>query len=228
MDLGFSSPRMLSHLGTGRLQPHGAELLLRHSARVLQPHGAGTFWLHGTGILWLHDAGMLQPCHAGLLWSHDSEILQMFSGLMDLGCSVPMVGQERGSGVCRGDGLALSLNLRYVLLHVHCVPLAALEDEEAKVGKYRQLLAALPPVNRATLKALINHLFRYGIDPLGISLATLGSWGALGCGGALILWLMLPARKGKEFGVKPCLMPNIVSCIGVEGRGPGGTLGQES
>ncbi|KAM4789058.1 LOW QUALITY PROTEIN: arf-GAP with Rho-GAP domain, ANK repeat and PH domain-containing protein 1 [Cyanocitta cristata] len=35
-----------------------------------------------------------------------------------------------------------------------------LEDEEAKVGKYRQLLAALPPVNRATLKALINHLFR--------------------------------------------------------------------
>ncbi|NWW21752.1 ARAP1 protein, partial [Falcunculus frontatus] len=36
----------------------------------------------------------------------------------------------------------------------------ALEDEEAKVGKYRQLLAALPPVNRATLKALINHLFR--------------------------------------------------------------------
>ncbi|NXO76254.1 ARAP1 protein, partial [Sitta europaea] len=35
-----------------------------------------------------------------------------------------------------------------------------LEDEEARVGKYRQLLAALPPVNRATLKALINHLFR--------------------------------------------------------------------
>ncbi|NXW78777.1 ARAP1 protein, partial [Hirundo rustica] len=35
-----------------------------------------------------------------------------------------------------------------------------LEDEETKVGKYQQLLAALPPVNRATLKALINHLFR--------------------------------------------------------------------
>ncbi|NWU85434.1 ARAP1 protein, partial [Onychorhynchus coronatus] len=35
----------------------------------------------------------------------------------------------------------------------------ALEDE-AKVGEYRQLLGALPPVNRATLKALINHLFR--------------------------------------------------------------------
>ncbi|NXL77679.1 ARAP1 protein, partial [Leptocoma aspasia] len=36
----------------------------------------------------------------------------------------------------------------------------ALEDEETKVGKYRQLLAALPLVNQATLKALINHLFR--------------------------------------------------------------------
>ncbi|NXH39264.1 ARAP1 protein, partial [Dicaeum eximium] len=36
----------------------------------------------------------------------------------------------------------------------------ALEDEETKVGEYRQLLAALPPVNQATLKALINHLFR--------------------------------------------------------------------
>ncbi|NXE37859.1 ARAP1 protein, partial [Ptilorrhoa leucosticta] len=36
----------------------------------------------------------------------------------------------------------------------------ALEDEEEKVGEYRQLLAALPLVNRATLKALINHLFR--------------------------------------------------------------------
>ncbi|NWI57232.1 ARAP1 protein, partial [Calyptomena viridis] len=36
----------------------------------------------------------------------------------------------------------------------------ALEDEEAKVSEYRQLLGALPPVNRATLKALINHLFR--------------------------------------------------------------------
>ncbi|NXE67333.1 ARAP1 protein, partial [Calcarius ornatus] len=36
----------------------------------------------------------------------------------------------------------------------------ALEEEGAKVGEYRQLLAALPPVNRATLKALINHLFR--------------------------------------------------------------------
>ncbi|RMC12006.1 hypothetical protein DUI87_11139 [Hirundo rustica rustica] len=47
-----------------------------------------------------------------------------------------------------------------------------LEDEETKVGKYQQLLAALPPVNRATLKALINHLFRYDINLLGISLST--------------------------------------------------------
>uniref|UniRef100_A0A8B9ZV65 ArfGAP with RhoGAP domain, ankyrin repeat and PH domain 1 n=1 Tax=Anas zonorhyncha TaxID=75864 RepID=A0A8B9ZV65_9AVES len=36
----------------------------------------------------------------------------------------------------------------------------ALEDEEAKIGEYRRLLETLPTVNRATLKALINHLFR--------------------------------------------------------------------
>ncbi|XP_010167855.2 arf-GAP with Rho-GAP domain, ANK repeat and PH domain-containing protein 1, partial [Antrostomus carolinensis] len=36
----------------------------------------------------------------------------------------------------------------------------ALEDEEEKVGEYRRLLATLPTVNRATLKTLINHLFR--------------------------------------------------------------------
>ncbi|XP_064905644.1 arf-GAP with Rho-GAP domain, ANK repeat and PH domain-containing protein 1 isoform X3 [Columba livia] len=36
----------------------------------------------------------------------------------------------------------------------------ALEDEEEKISEYRRLLAALPTVNRATLKALINHLFR--------------------------------------------------------------------
>ncbi|KAM6342315.1 arf-GAP with Rho-GAP domain, ANK repeat and PH domain-containing protein 1 [Podargus strigoides] len=36
----------------------------------------------------------------------------------------------------------------------------ALEDEEAKIGEYRRLLDTLPTVNRATLKALINHLFR--------------------------------------------------------------------
>lgn len=108
-----------------------------------------------------------------------------------------MLGQERGSGVCRGDDVALSLKLCFVLLHVHCLPVAALEDEEAKIGEYRQLLAALPPVNRATLKALINHLFRYGIDPLGISLSTAGSWWLWG-GRALIP--MSPARKGEEFG----------------------------
>ncbi|XP_071421216.1 arf-GAP with Rho-GAP domain, ANK repeat and PH domain-containing protein 1 isoform X1 [Pithys albifrons albifrons] len=42
----------------------------------------------------------------------------------------------------------------------HWLWATALEDEEAKVGEYRQLLGALPTVNRATLKALINHLFR--------------------------------------------------------------------
>ncbi|NXS67882.1 ARAP1 protein, partial [Pandion haliaetus] len=36
----------------------------------------------------------------------------------------------------------------------------ALEDEEVKIGEYRRLLGTLPTVNRATLKALINHLFR--------------------------------------------------------------------
>ncbi|XP_075270561.1 arf-GAP with Rho-GAP domain, ANK repeat and PH domain-containing protein 1 isoform X2 [Opisthocomus hoazin] len=36
----------------------------------------------------------------------------------------------------------------------------ALEDEEVKISEYRRLLGTLPTVNRATLKALINHLFR--------------------------------------------------------------------
>ncbi|XP_057277153.1 arf-GAP with Rho-GAP domain, ANK repeat and PH domain-containing protein 1 [Pezoporus wallicus] len=36
----------------------------------------------------------------------------------------------------------------------------ALEDEEVKITEYRRLLGTLPTVNRATLKALINHLFR--------------------------------------------------------------------
>ncbi|NXN93287.1 ARAP1 protein, partial [Rhinopomastus cyanomelas] len=36
----------------------------------------------------------------------------------------------------------------------------ALEDEEEKISEYRRLLDNLPTVNRATLKALINHLFR--------------------------------------------------------------------
>ncbi|KAM9247304.1 arf-GAP with Rho-GAP domain, ANK repeat and PH domain-containing protein 1 [Leptosomus discolor] len=36
----------------------------------------------------------------------------------------------------------------------------ALEDEEEKISEYRRLLGTLPTVNRATLKALINHLFR--------------------------------------------------------------------
>uniref|UniRef100_A0A8C0I4F3 ArfGAP with RhoGAP domain, ankyrin repeat and PH domain 1 n=1 Tax=Balaenoptera musculus TaxID=9771 RepID=A0A8C0I4F3_BALMU len=34
-----------------------------------------------------------------------------------------------------------------------------IEDEEEKVSRYRGLLARLPPVNRATVKALISHLY---------------------------------------------------------------------
>ncbi|XP_076969798.1 arf-GAP with Rho-GAP domain, ANK repeat and PH domain-containing protein 1 isoform X2 [Tamandua tetradactyla] len=34
-----------------------------------------------------------------------------------------------------------------------------IEDEEKKVSRYRELLACLPPVNRATVKALISHLY---------------------------------------------------------------------
>ncbi|NXP39115.1 ARAP1 protein, partial [Leiothrix lutea] len=63
IDLGFSSSRMLCHLGTARFQPHGAEMLLPHLARMLQSHGAGTLWPHGTGVLWLHDAGLLWLKH---------------------------------------------------------------------------------------------------------------------------------------------------------------------
>ncbi|KAF6102080.1 ArfGAP with RhoGAP domain, ankyrin repeat and PH domain 1 [Phyllostomus discolor] len=34
-----------------------------------------------------------------------------------------------------------------------------IEDEEEKVSRYQELLARLPPVNRATVKALISHLY---------------------------------------------------------------------
>uniref|UniRef100_A0A8C0X712 Arf-GAP with Rho-GAP domain, ANK repeat and PH domain-containing protein 1 n=1 Tax=Castor canadensis TaxID=51338 RepID=A0A8C0X712_CASCN len=34
-----------------------------------------------------------------------------------------------------------------------------IEDEEKKVSRYRELLVHLPPVNRATVKALISHLY---------------------------------------------------------------------
>ncbi|XP_006870449.1 PREDICTED: arf-GAP with Rho-GAP domain, ANK repeat and PH domain-containing protein 1 [Chrysochloris asiatica] len=34
-----------------------------------------------------------------------------------------------------------------------------MEDEEDKVSRYQELLAQLPPVNRATVKALISHLY---------------------------------------------------------------------
>lgn len=59
-------------------------------------------------------------------------------------------------------------------------PLAALEDEEAKIGEYRRLLDTLPTVNRATLKALINHLFRYGVGPLSPVGHHPICWGVLG------------------------------------------------
>ncbi|XP_060129967.1 arf-GAP with Rho-GAP domain, ANK repeat and PH domain-containing protein 1 isoform X8 [Zootoca vivipara] len=36
----------------------------------------------------------------------------------------------------------------------------AIEDDKEKVGRYRKLLNSLPAVNRATVKALINHLYR--------------------------------------------------------------------
>uniref|UniRef100_A0A2K6P0K2 ArfGAP with RhoGAP domain, ankyrin repeat and PH domain 1 n=1 Tax=Rhinopithecus roxellana TaxID=61622 RepID=A0A2K6P0K2_RHIRO len=34
-----------------------------------------------------------------------------------------------------------------------------IEDEEEKVSRYRELLVRLPPVNRATVKALVSHLY---------------------------------------------------------------------
>ncbi|XP_038624955.1 arf-GAP with Rho-GAP domain, ANK repeat and PH domain-containing protein 1 isoform X3 [Tachyglossus aculeatus] len=34
-----------------------------------------------------------------------------------------------------------------------------IEDEQEKIARYQDLLAQLPPVNRATVKALINHLY---------------------------------------------------------------------
>ncbi|KAJ6664792.1 hypothetical protein lerEdw1_005764 [Lerista edwardsae] len=37
---------------------------------------------------------------------------------------------------------------------------SALEDSEEKIGQYRGLLSCLPAVHRATVKALINHLYR--------------------------------------------------------------------
>lgn len=54
-------------------------------------------------------------------------------------------------------------DLTFIPLNAH--PLPALEDEEVKINEYRRLLGTLPTVNRATLKALINHLFRYSTSP---------------------------------------------------------------
>lgn len=38
-------------------------------------------------------------------------------------------------------------------------PHPEIEDEEEKISRYRELLVHLPPVNRATVKALISHLY---------------------------------------------------------------------
>lgn len=72
-------------------------------------------------------------------------------------------GSEVGSGYRMGWAGVLVLVSRPFMLALF--PLAALEDEEAKIGEYRRLLDTLPTVNRATLKALINHLFRYVAGP---------------------------------------------------------------
>lgn len=43
---------------------------------------------------------------------------------------------------------------------VHLLPpTPEIEDEEEKISRYRELLVHLPPVNRATVKALISHLY---------------------------------------------------------------------
>lgn len=72
-------------------------------------------------------------------------------------------GSEVGSGYRIGWVGVLVLVSRPFMLAFF--PLAALEDEEAKIGEYWRLLETLPTVNRATLKALINHLFRYVEGP---------------------------------------------------------------
>ncbi|EMP27295.1 Arf-GAP with Rho-GAP domain, ANK repeat and PH domain-containing protein 1, partial [Chelonia mydas] len=46
-------------------------------------------------------------------------------------------------------------------LHLKKLQELSIEDEEEKISQYRQLLSILPVVNRATVKALINHLYRY-------------------------------------------------------------------
>ena len=38
-------------------------------------------------------------------------------------------------------------------------PHPEIEDEEEKISRYRELLVHLPPVNRATVKALVSHLY---------------------------------------------------------------------
>lgn len=40
-----------------------------------------------------------------------------------------------------------------------CLCLSAIQDKSQKVSSYKLLLGRLPPVNKATLQALINHLY---------------------------------------------------------------------
>jgi len=82
-------------------------------------------------------------------------------------------------------------------------PLAALEDEEVKISEYRRLLGTLPTVNRATLKALINHLFRYSVGTGSAVRPSTGSpspRGVLGrlWGGGEPSSLGSPPGQGKE------------------------------
>ncbi|ELK30022.1 Arf-GAP with Rho-GAP domain, ANK repeat and PH domain-containing protein 1 [Myotis davidii] len=43
--------------------------------------------------------------------------------------------------------------------HLFWLEASEIEDEEEKVSRYRGLLVHLPPVNQATVKALISHLY---------------------------------------------------------------------
>lgn len=68
-------------------------------------------------------------------------------------CWVPLdaVSFRRGKAAGRGVGgqfLTQSIS-----------PHPEIEDEEEKISRYRELLVHLPPVNRATVKALISHLY---------------------------------------------------------------------
>lgn len=101
---GCSIPMELGHSGCMELESFGSMMLRCSSPMMLGYSGPMILGCFSSGVLWL--------CRPG-----------MFSGLMDLGCSTPMLGQERGNEVCRTDGVVLSLNLCFVLLCVPSLPL---------------------------------------------------------------------------------------------------------